>query len=102
MTPRVVTPVATRVRGFKSSPLPDEMDGMDGMKNSGRSNVTREGDGSAFPSETVMRGNRCGLFLISQLGLIPGLKPLALSLYSSMRPNALVCWRWKCCQKWEL
>ena len=56
-TPRVVTPVSARGRGFKSSPLPGEMDITDGVKHSGRSNVTREGDGSAQPSETVTQGN---------------------------------------------
>jgi hypothetical protein len=54
MTPRVNTPVSVKGKGFKSSPLPVEMDIVDGAKNKGASDVTREGDGSAIPSEAVM------------------------------------------------
>jgi hypothetical protein len=54
MTPRVDTPVSVKGKGFKSSPLPAEMDIADGVENNGASDVTWEGDRSVIPSEAVM------------------------------------------------
>lgn len=56
--PRIVTPSpGGKGKGFKSSPLsPTEKDITDGVKSKGTSSVTREGDGSDLPSETVMEG----------------------------------------------
>ena len=54
-TPRITTPVSVKGKGFKSSPLPTEMDIADGVKNKG--NGSRDGDESTLPSETVMQGS---------------------------------------------
>jgi len=54
ITPRVATPISVKGKGFKSSPLPTEMDITDGVKNEGSNNAASEGDGGAPPSETAM------------------------------------------------
>lgn len=45
--PRVVTPISVKGKGFKSSPLPAEVDITDEAKNKGMSSGTREGGASA-------------------------------------------------------
>ena len=60
VSPRVVTPTpGVKGKWFKSTPLnPAERDAADGVKNKGASDMTRDGDGSALASETVMDGNK--------------------------------------------